>query len=36
MSYSTETQAFTNAAKLMQAGANMVKLEGGQWLIDRL
>lgn len=34
MSYATDTQALTNAANLMQAGANMVKLEGGQWLLN--
>ena len=34
MSYSTPNQALENAAKLMQAGANMVKLEGGSWLAD--
>ncbi len=32
MSYATEEQALTNAARLMQAGARMVKLEGGAWL----
>lgn len=32
MSYSTLDKAFTNSAELMQAGANMVKLEGGNWL----
>lgn len=32
MSYATDQQSMTNAAKLMQAGANMVKLEGGEWL----
>lgn len=32
MSYATEKQALNNASKLMQAGANMVKLEGGEWL----
>lgn len=32
MSYSTPTQTFENAASLMRAGANMVKLEGGEWL----
>ena len=32
MSYASEKQALNNAAKLMQAGANMVKLEGGDWL----
>lgn len=34
MSYATTEQTFVNATKLMQAGANMVKLEGGQWLVD--
>ncbi|MCF6193516.1 MAG: 3-methyl-2-oxobutanoate hydroxymethyltransferase [Kangiellaceae bacterium] len=33
MSYATEEQALENGSKLMQAGANMVKLEGGQWLL---
>jgi 3-methyl-2-oxobutanoate hydroxymethyltransferase len=32
MAYATERQAMDNAAQLMQAGANMVKLEGGEWL----
>ncbi len=32
MSYAREDQAMTNAALLMQAGAHMVKLEGGEWL----
>jgi 3-methyl-2-oxobutanoate hydroxymethyltransferase len=32
MSYATTEQAYINAAKLMQAGASMVKIEGGQWL----
>ncbi|NVJ50416.1 MAG: 3-methyl-2-oxobutanoate hydroxymethyltransferase [Gammaproteobacteria bacterium] len=36
MSYATKQQAYENAAKLMQAGANMVKLEGGQWLCDTI
>ncbi len=36
MSYATKTQAFENATKLMQAGANMVKLEGGQWLLPTI
>ena len=36
MSYSSPEQAYANAAELMQAGANMVKLEGGEWLIDTI
>lgn len=32
MSYSTPVDAAYNAAELMRAGANMVKLEGGAWL----
>ncbi|CAN7465046.1 3-methyl-2-oxobutanoate hydroxymethyltransferase [Paraburkholderia hospita] len=32
--YGTPADAFTNAVKLMQAGAQMVKLEGGEWLAD--
>lgn len=34
MSFSKPEQALDNAAKLMQAGARMVKLEGGSWLCD--
>ena len=34
MSYATEGQAMDNAAILMQAGAQMVKLEGGEWLAE--
>ena len=34
MSYSTPEQAIDSAAALMQAGAEMVKLEGGAWLVD--
>ncbi|CAM2846882.1 3-methyl-2-oxobutanoate hydroxymethyltransferase [Vibrio rarus] len=34
MSYATPEQACLEAAKLMQAGANMVKLEGGAWLAE--
>lgn len=33
-SYSTPEEAFSNAAKLMRAGAEMVKLEGGHWLVE--
>ncbi|WP_394173455.1 3-methyl-2-oxobutanoate hydroxymethyltransferase [Thalassotalea litorea] len=36
MSYATPEQAYTNAGKLMQAGANMVKVEGGEWLFDTI
>ncbi|HCN03795.1 MULTISPECIES: 3-methyl-2-oxobutanoate hydroxymethyltransferase [Pantoea] len=34
MSYATPEQTFNNAAQLMRAGANMVKLEGGAWLAE--
>jgi len=34
MSYATPEQAYQNAAILMRAGANMVKLEGGKWLCE--
>lgn len=34
MSYSTIEQTLHNAAHLMQVGAQMVKLEGGAWLLD--
>jgi 3-methyl-2-oxobutanoate hydroxymethyltransferase len=32
--YATPQSAFDNAVKLMQAGAQMVKLEGGAWLAE--
>lgn len=32
--YATPQAAYGNAVKLMQAGAQMVKLEGGAWLAD--
>jgi len=32
--YATPESAFDNAVKLMQAGAQMVKVEGGAWLVD--
>jgi len=32
--YGTPADAYTNAVKLMQAGAQMIKLEGGEWLAD--
>ena len=34
MSYASTAQTLTNATTLMQAGANMVKVEGGAWLVD--
>ncbi|WP_342652135.1 3-methyl-2-oxobutanoate hydroxymethyltransferase [Vibrio metschnikovii] len=34
MSYATPEQACENAAQLMRAGANMVKIEGGDWLVE--
>ncbi len=36
MTYATTEQAFTNAAKLMQSGASMVKMEGGSWLVNTI
>jgi len=36
MSYATKEQAYVNATKLMQAGANIVKMEGGSWLADTI
>ena len=32
-SYTSKVDAFENAKKLMQAGAKMVKMEGGEWLL---
>lgn len=34
MTYATPEQALTNAARVLQAGAHMVKLEGGAWLAE--
>lgn len=34
--YATKESAFDHAARLMQAGAQMVKLEGGAWLADTI
>ena len=36
MTYSTSHKAYDNAAKLIRAGANMVKLEGGEWLSETI
>ncbi|MGF1705731.1 3-methyl-2-oxobutanoate hydroxymethyltransferase [Enterovibrio baiacu] len=36
MSFSTPEQACENAAVLMKAGANMVKVEGGRWLAETI
>lgn len=35
-SYTNCEQTLTNAVKLMQEGAHMVKLEGGEWLLDSI
>lgn len=35
-SYNDQFQAIDNAAELMSAGAHMVKMEGGQWLLDTI
>jgi 3-methyl-2-oxobutanoate hydroxymethyltransferase len=32
--YATPEMAYQNAVQLMQAGAHMVKIEGGTWLVD--
>ena len=34
--YATPEAAFNNAVQLMQAGAQMVKIEGGAWLVDTI
>lgn len=34
MTYATPEQAMINATRVMQAGAHMVKIEGGQWLAE--
>lgn len=36
MSYSSPQQALENASKLMRAGAEIVKMEGGEWLADTI
>ena len=33
MSYATEQLAYDNAMRLMQAGANSIKVEGGEWIL---
>jgi 3-methyl-2-oxobutanoate hydroxymethyltransferase len=34
MTYATPEDAMHNATRIMQAGAQMVKLEGGEWLVE--
>lgn len=34
MTYATPEDALRNSARIMQAGAHMVKLEGGEWLAE--
>jgi len=34
MTYATPEQALRNATRIMQAGAHMVKIEGGEWLAE--
>jgi len=34
MTYATPEEALRNSARIMQAGAHMVKLEGGEWLAE--
>lgn len=34
MSCATEDLAFENASRIMQAGANSIKIEGGQWMLN--
>ncbi|RXJ72452.1 3-methyl-2-oxobutanoate hydroxymethyltransferase [Veronia nyctiphanis] len=36
MTYATPEQACLSAAEVIKAGANMVKLEGGDWLVDTI
>lgn len=36
MTYATPESALANSARLMQAGAHMVKLEGGAWLTETI
>lgn len=34
MTYATPEQAMINATRVIQAGANMIKIEGGKWLTE--
>ncbi|NVK22156.1 MAG: 3-methyl-2-oxobutanoate hydroxymethyltransferase [Kangiellaceae bacterium] len=36
MTYNTPEEAYATARSIMQAGANMVKFEGGSWLLDTI
>lgn len=36
MTYATPEQAMVNATRIMQAGAHMVKLEGGEWIAETI
>jgi 3-methyl-2-oxobutanoate hydroxymethyltransferase len=36
MSYANPIQTYENAAKLMSSGATMVKMEGGEWLLETI
>ncbi|WP_371193643.1 3-methyl-2-oxobutanoate hydroxymethyltransferase [Glaciecola sp. SC05] len=36
MSYANEQQAYESASQLMRAGASMVKVEGGEWLLSTI
>lgn len=36
LSYASPEQAIANAAELMQAGAQMVKMEGASWLVETI
>ena len=36
MAYATKEQTLKNATRLMQSGAQMVKVEGGDWLADTI
>ncbi len=36
MTYATPEQAMKNAARTMRAGAHMIKIEGGSWLVETI